>query len=256
MMAPIRPFTPNTARLPWTWGGSYQGDGMGITVQGMMTNMAVMTTHANNVAYVNVPGYQAKAVHIHAATNQPFLEVLNATQSLKHSTNTQVGRIRYTSYPYDLALEQEGYFQRFDPRTGRMILTRDGRMRLDGQGHLVGADGSYFLTRDGKPFVLKHLLQDPRNQMKISTEGEITLVHPFKNETVKAGVISVLRQDGRTVQESPRVMQGFIEDSNVMLQAEFTEIFPQKRYFEANRQMFLTNSDLMNRMVQELGRAQ
>ncbi|MFM7468869.1 MAG: hypothetical protein ACKO37_05170 [Vampirovibrionales bacterium] len=242
--------------VPWSWMGHTPGDGLGISVQAMMTHMTLMDTHTNNIAYYGTPGYQAKEARIYAAKNKTFTEFLGASYSTQERTNTDVGRIRYTSFTYDLALEEKGYFQKYNPITGQMDLTRDGRMKLDSEGRLVGNDGSYFLNREGTAIMLPHLLQDPKWQLGIDKQGVITLTHPYKNEVVKAGVLKTVREDGRTDGTPPTVLQGFVEDSNVMLQNEYIGIVPQKRYFEANRQMFLTNNDLMTKMVQELGRAQ
>jgi flagellar basal body rod protein FlgG len=243
-------------RVPWQWMGHASGDGLGITVQAMMTHMNLMETHTNNIAYYGTPGYQAKEARVYAAKNQTFTEFLHASHSTQQRTNTEVGRIRYTSYVYDLALEEKGYFQKYNPQTGQMDLTRDGRIRLDAEGRLIGNDGGYFLNREGTTIMLPHLLQDPKWQLQIDKQGVITLTHPYKNEVIKAGVLKTVREDGRTDGPPPPVLQGFVEDSNVMLQNEYIGIVPQKRYFEANRQMFLTNNDLMTKMVQELGRAQ
>mgnify|MGYP006200332063 CR=1 FL=1 len=72
---------------------------------------------------------------------------------------------------------------------------------------------------------------------------------------VRVGALGVVSQDGSTAAEVD-VKQGYVEDSNVYLQKEYTSIMPVRRQFEANRQLFIMQSDQLSKMIQELGRPQ
>ena len=66
--------------------------------------------------------------------------------------------------------------------------------------------------------------------------------------------ISVVSSEGVAVL-NPDIKQGYNEYSNVSLATEFLEIVPIKRNFDANRQMFIMQNNLLSSALQELGKA-
>ena len=66
--------------------------------------------------------------------------------------------------------------------------------------------------------------------------------------------LSVVSSNGVAVL-NPDIKQGYNEFSNVSLATEFLEIMPVKRNFEANRQMFIMQNNLLSQALQELGKA-
>jgi flagellar basal body rod protein FlgG len=56
--------------------------------------------------------------------------------------------------------------------------------------------------------------------------------------------------------EKVEILHLHTEDGNVMIQEEFMEMVPTRRYFEANSQVFKIQSESLQRLLQELGRAQ
>lgn len=225
----------------------YANDGLTISVKAMHTQMAVLGAHTDNIANYAVPGYQKKE-----AVVTSFAEYLGPN-AVDTATNTDIGRLRRSGQPLDFALNNKGYFQRLGA-TGGIDLSRDGRFKLDKDGFLRSLDNKQILSAAGKPIQFPYIPDDLDHSVKVSPSGEILLYDSKKGQALNIGRIGVANEQG-TVASDIDIKQGYVEDSNVMLQEEYMAIMPLRREFEANRQMFILQNDAVSRMIQELGRA-
>lgn len=226
---------------------SYQGDGMTISTRAMNATTTLMTVHTDNIAHFGLPGYQRRTPVVTS-----FVEYLGAN-AIDKSVDTQVGRIRKSGNPLDVALFTPGYFQKRLP-SGGVELTRDGRMRLDKDGALLSLDGRAILGADGAPIRFPVIPSHPERDILINDTGEIRVYDETTTRMRDVGRLGVVQQDGSAL-SAVDVRQGHVEDSNVMLQQEFVSILPLRRQFEANRQLFIMQSDTLSRTIQELGRS-
>lgn len=229
-------------------GYAYANDGLTISMKAMHTQMAMLNVHTDNIASYAVPGYQKKE-----AVVTSFAEYLGPN-AVDAATNTEIGRLRRSGEPLDLALNSKGYFQRLSA-TGAIDLSRDGRFELDKDGYLRSLDGKQVLSASGTSIKFPYIPTDMDKSVKISDNGDIHLYNSNTGKGVLVGRIGVANEQG-TIATDIDVKQGYVEDSNVMLQQEYMAIMPLRREFEANRQMFILQNDGISRMIQELGRAQ
>ncbi len=220
---------------------------MAIAVRGMSQQIHLMSYYTDNIAYADVPGYQRKV-----PVTTSFAEHMGM-KAVDTVNDTSVGRIYNTLRPLDLALNTKGYFQKLQA-DGRIELTRDGRMRLDKTGTLMSTDNLPILSREGKPIRFP-VIPDKLENIRINPEGVIEVLNPLAKTTQVVGQIGIASEDGSLTDEVD-VRQGHIEASNVFLHEEFVAIVGPKRNFQANRQMFLTHSQVLSRLIQEMGRAQ
>lgn len=227
---------------------TYDQDPMTIAVRGMTTQLHLLTYYADNIAYANTAGYQRKV-----PVTTTFAEHLGI-HGIDTVTDTSVGRINATGRPLDFALNTKGYFQKLQA-DGRVDLTRDGRFRLDKTGRLISDDGLPVLSRQGKPIQFPFIPNDLQKQVKVQPDGWIDVLNPATLETVRVAQIGVAQQDG-TMASDVDIRQGHSEDSNVFLHEEFVGMVGPRRNFQANRQMFLTQSQVLSRLIQEMGRTQ
>ena len=229
-------------------GHIYAHDGMTISMKAMHTQMSLLNIHTDNIASYAVPGYQKKNPVVTS-----FAELLgpNAVDS---ATSTEIGRLRKSGYPLDVALNSKGYFQKLNAYGG-VDLTRDGRFRLDKDGYLRAMDGKRILSAAGLPIKFSVIPEDLEKSVKITPNGEVKVYDSQKGTIVGMGTLGIANEQGAAAGEVD-VKQGYVEDSNVMLQDEYMAIMPLRREFEANRQMFILQNDNLSRMIQELGRAQ
>lgn len=226
----------------------YANDGLTISVKSMHTQMAMLNVHTDNIANFGIPGYQKKK-----AVLTSFAEYLGPN-AVDTATETEIGRLRRSGNPLDVALNTQGYFQKLSA-TGAIELTRDGRFHLDKDGFLRALDEKHVLSSAGTPIRFSIIPQDLEKQVKITPSGEVQVYEPRKGNMISMGKLGVANETGVAASEID-VRQGYVEDSNVMLQDEFVAIMPLRRQFEANRQMFILQNDALSRMIQELGRAQ
>ncbi len=225
------------------------GPGLAISSRGMNANLFQMSMHTDNISHFGVPGYHRKDPIV-----TQFAEYLGAN-GIDESTSEEIGRIRRSDNPLDVALNTPGYLQKVDPNTGRIDLTRDGRMSLDKNGNLLSLDGKPILSIEGTPIQLPHQPVAIKDDLKISDTGTISLLNRESGLTTEVASINVVTPDGQPVKDI-NMQQGHVEDSNVFLQNEFSRLLPLRRQFEANRQLFLIQSDALSRTIQELGRVQ
>ncbi len=227
---------------------SNDGDGMMIATRGMLATVKQIETHTTNIAHFGLPGYQRKE-----AVVTSFVEHLGAN-AVDEVVSTEIGRIRKSNNPLDFALRHPGYFQHMNT-SGSIELTRDGRMKLDKDGNLLSLAGHKILSDGGSPIQFTFIPKNPDRDITVSADGEIKVFHVKTQQMVNMGRIGVVSQTG-TIADKVDIRQGHVEDSNVYLQQEFTRVVPLRRQFEANRQIFITQSDVLSRTIQELGRPQ
>lgn len=226
----------------------YANDGLTISIKAMHTQMSLLNVHTDNIANYGVPGYQKKSPVLTS-----FAEVLGPN-AVDTATNTEIGRLRRSGYPLDVALNTKGYFQKLNAYGG-VDLTRDGRFQLDKNGYLKALDGKRILSASGLPIRLPYIPDNLEKELKINANGEILIYNTVKGNVTSVATLGVANEQGSAASEVD-VKQGYVEDSNVMLQDEYMAIMPLRREFEANRQMFIVQNDNLSRMIQELGRTQ
>jgi flagellar basal-body rod protein FlgF len=222
------------------------GDGLGISTRAMLTQMNIMNIHNENITHFGIPGYQQRKPVV-----TTFVEHLGP-QGVDQAVNTEVGRLHLTKNPLDVALNVKGYFQKLRP-TGEIELTRDGRFKLDKSGALLSLDNQPVLSASGSPITFKQPVNNPGKEVKFLPNGEVVFYNPLNQKTESMGRLGIVDDYGQPV-TTVQVAQGYAEESNVMLQEEFVGLMLPRRDFEANRQLFILQSDSLSRLVQELGR--
>jgi flagellar basal-body rod protein FlgF len=227
---------------------SYE-EGMTASVRSMTGDMQHLELLTENASKLGIPGYQANRV-----VRRPFVEHLGV-ESVEHVKDQRLGRLRQTGRGEDFALQTPGYFQILNPDRQTVTLTRDGRGQIDSNGFLVTATGEHFLDDAGSPVKFPNKPTDAGKQLKIDADGTLTFLDPKSGKITPHGRLSVVTESG---QRPDRVLitPMHLEEGNVTLQEEFLAILPVRRYFEANSQVFKMQSEALQRMLQELGRAQ
>ena len=68
---------------------------------------------------------------------------------------------------------------------------------------------------------------------------------------LKLLISGIVDKEG-TLADETDVRQGYIESSNVRSETEVMDLVPMKRNFQANRQMFITQNNMLNKTIQSL----
>ncbi len=160
------------------------------------------------------------------------------------------GSLQQTDAPLDLAVDGAGLFRVILP-TGEEVYTRAGAFQLSAEGEIVNADGytispGITITEDVTDITVNEsgeVIGTIDGQVTPSVLGQFELVK-FLNE---AGLESIgnnfyreTEASGPAIDGVPgdagfgRILQGFIEGSNVNAVIELTDLIRAQRAFEMN----------------------
>lgn len=224
-------------------GIQYIESGMTTSVRAMQVQSQLMGIGNDNIMGFDKVGYQRKEPVVSS-----FTEYLGV-DGISSAVDDKVGRLGQTSNPLDLAISKKGYFQT-QSKEG-IKLTRDGRFKLDKNGYLLSLDDSKVLSSSGTPIKFSRIPTSLKD-IKIDSNGKISA---FNNDTKKldsVGYIGVVNSNGVAV-INPEIRQGFNEYSNVNLENEFMALVPIRRAFDANRQIYMIESQNLTKAISELG---
>jgi flagellar basal-body rod protein FlgF len=219
---------------------------------------------AGNIANANTPGYRAERlvfsdflVRNRGRDVPPGAETVTFTQDRASYRDLAPGPITHTANTLDLALAGDGYFTVETPAGNR--LTRAGHFELNAEGNIVNSDGHALLDSFGQ----KIRLATADTAVTVSADGTIS------SENGRIGRIGVARpadpyrmkpEGGRlfasegTPQpvDSPKVIQGAIEQSNISPVLELTRMMREMREFEFTSKMVQSDSNRQQNAIDKL----
>ena len=226
-------------------GLNFVENGLTTSIRAMHLQQEQFAIHNENVEGFDKIGYQRKDPVVSS-----FSEWIGV-HGLSSAVDDSVGRITMTQKPLDFAIAEKGYFQYQTP--GGIKTTRDGRFSVDKEGYIKTEEGYNVLSDAGQPLKLPFIPNDIRD-MTVDRGGNINIVNREKGGQTYVGTFAVVSDDGVAVLD-PNVKQGYLEYSNVSLESEFMQIFPIRRNFDANRQMFIIQSNNLASAIEKLGSA-
>jgi len=247
---------------------------------GMYGQMKRMDTVANNLANADTPGFKRDVV-----VTQSFSDVMmhRIREYELRGFNTSnitgpaslgiivssvhrdfsAGSLQPTGGPLDLAVNGPGFFEvAFTNAAGEVVpmLTRSGNFTLSDGGVLTTLSGHAILGTGGGPITL------PNGDITIHENGMITVDGVFVDtiRIVDFEDHATLRAFGdnlySTTEESVeapfmgRVLQGYIETSNVNIVREMVEMISLSRAYEANARMVAIADQTLGQAVNEIAR--
>lgn len=224
-------------------GVSFCENGMRAAIRAMHVHSELIGMINENIAGFDKVGFQRREPIVSSMTE--FLGV----HGLSTTVDDQVGRIIASNNPLDIAIAQKGYFQIQTPNGVK--LTRDGRFKLDKEGNLLSLEDFPVLSDAGMPIKLP-CIPENIDKVRVDAKGKISVYNPSTNQLTDAGVLGVVDATGVAVL-NPDIKQGYNEYSNVALQNEFLKVKPIVSNFEANRQIFLIESNNLQKVISQLG---
>ncbi len=210
---------------------------------------AEMRAIANNIANANTTGFRAEGVtfaeHV-SALRGGFPSLSMATATVRQTVMTQ-GGMEMTGGPFDLAIEGEGFFMIQTP--GGQRLTRAGNFTPNQDGDLVTPEGFRVLDAGGAPV----FVPQGTGTVGIAADGTISADGAPIGQIgifVPNDPLRMTREDGTRfvptggVTQAPegRMLQGFLEESNVNPVLQIARMIEVQRAYELG-QSFLTNED-------------
>ena len=218
----------------------------------------------DNMVGSEVPGYRKSEAIVRGFP----LELESASRRLS-SVKPQVegtfyndiqGALVRSSSPLDLALGSEGYFV-VAGQWGEGY-TRDGRFRLDKDGRLLSVAGNYPVLGQNGPVVVT-----PGADVAFTTEGEIKVdgavvdrlrvAQPESQDGLDSINGSLFKKkDQYSVMkevDNPRVIQGFVETSNVNIVDQMMEMIVTERMYNLDTKIISTRDQNLTKAM-DLGK--
>lgn len=201
---------------------------------------------ANRLANAGTTGYKAESMS--------FDEMLQARMRI----DLRPGDVQQTGNTLDLAISGDGFFKVQTPQGDRY--TRNGTFSIDKDKYLVTQDGYKVLGESG-PIALdgaEITISDEGNIVVDGSQVEKLKIVTFKaTERLKKEGASFLSYTGNSADEKTpdqvSVQQGALEQSNVSVVNEMTNMIEATRSYESVQKIIQTYDEMDGKAVTEVG---
>lgn len=223
---------------------------------GLMSEMEMI---AHNMANISTTGFRREGMifseYVLGVEDGPSISMaFGNTRSVDLS---QAG-VSQTGGSFDFALQGEGFFQVQTP-TG-IMLTRAGSFTPSAAGELMTSDGYAVLDEGGSPIAV------PPNAKAIavardgtmSADGQpfarLGVVAPDDRTSLQHQMGTLFTAGATQPVETPQVLQGYLEESNVDAVSEVSRMIAVQRAYEMGQSFLDREDDRMKTVIQTLGR--
>lgn len=247
---------------------------------GMKSQQFNIDTISNNLANVNTTSYKVKRAefndlfyanikkaNVTEDGGKPVnLEVGHGVMAVATKSDFRVGSFMETQGTFDFAINGEGFFAVEMPN-GEMRYTRDGSFKLSVDGDeasLVTSDGYYVMSEDEDLITIDRELKDITvNEMGYiygeDADGESVemgrlMISSFMNpQGLKAegqNLYSTTQASGEATlleaeEMDTKIVQGYLETSNVQVVDEMVKMITAQRAYEINSKTISTADEMM-----------
>ena len=265
--------------------------GIYTAVSGALAQSAKIDTIANNIANANTPGFkkdqQLFREYLTSYEKQPTtLEVPKVPASVESffplnggdksfvdkagtSTSFAQGSLKLTGNPLDLAIEGDAFFEVLTP--GGPRFTRNGHFTQNSEGVVVTKDGFPLLKKEEEGITLEErmLRIPPNGKLTFTAQGDIfsggNNLGQLSMKTVtekdalhKQGnsLFSIRENFDNQVVDSKfyKIHQGAIEQSNVNVIKEMTDMISATRVFESAQKAIQAYDQMNQKLFNEVPR--
>jgi len=234
---------------------------------GMETQELNLDNIANNLSNANTAGFRSRRLQFEDLLYQNVvtpgapntqqtiipagLQVGLGARSAATEVIQQQGNLNSTGNPLDLAIQGAGFFQVLLP-SGEIAYTRAGNFAVDNVGNLVTQDGNQVqpgvtippdaltitIGNDGTVSVTEPGQQQPA---QVGTLQLATFQNPGGLDSIGQNLFTATAASGDPIVGTPggaeglgTIQQGYTEQSNVDVVAEFVNMILAQRSYEAN----------------------
>ncbi len=220
-------------------------------------------TIANNIANSNTLGYRSeKMIFDTYLMKNSKGEKIAFSHDVATVVDPSIGSFKTTNRDLDVAINGSGYFKVSTPQGVRY--TRAGNFLVDQTGALVNGQGYKVLDPNNQPITF----QDEDSQFKIAENG---LIKVGEEERGQIGVVrfnqeQLMEKAGHTLyrtaqpelpqEESVRLTQGVLEESNVVAVQEMTNMVETARSATTLSNLIRSADEMERGAVQKLSQSQ
>lgn len=219
---------------------------------GLMKEMQVV---ANNIANAATTGFKSEGIIFaeHIKRLPDAYGSMSMASAEARQTNQLQGTLSKTGGTFDLAIEGDGFFSVETPSGQR--LTRAGSFIPTPDGQIVTADGFPLLDQGGAPVFVPGdatsvaIGADGTLAVDGNPIGQIGVFTPEDPSTLQREDGVRFRVDGAVLpSETGRIVQGFLESSNVDPVGQIARMIEVQRAYEMG-QSFLEREDQRLRSI-------
>lgn len=246
---------------------------------GMSTQMKRLDVISNNLANVNTSGYK-KDDAIVSSFPEMLMTRINDTQNNlriptpigKVTLGAQVDEI-YTDFAqgafvrtderFNLAIQGEGFFLINTPN-GEERYSRDGTFLTDVNGQLKTKEGNSVMGNNGVVTLGEDFLTQAHEVFiddvgALIIDGEyidtIRMVNFEDNNSLQKVGDNLYQGNDNPVPFQGKIIQGYVEGSNVNSVTAMVDMIAVSRTYEANQKMIQVHDTLMGKAVNDVGKA-
>ncbi len=219
-----------------------------------------MDAIAHNIANVSTTGYRREGLIFseHVRSTGPGSDSLSMANADARNIGLSQGPMTQTNGTFDLAIEGDGFFLIEAPE-GQM-LTRAGAFTPDAGGELVAPDGARLLDGGGAPIFI------PPDARAVSVAADGTLSvdgEPFAqiglwnaadpNDLGRRAGSRFFPEGGVQPSEDGRILQGFLEGSNVEAVSEIARMIEVQHAYEQGQKFLEREDERVRAVIRTLG---
>jgi flagellar basal-body rod protein FlgG len=247
---------------------------------GMSAQQTNLDTIANNLANSATAGFRQRQVQFEdmiyqnlitpgsAQTQQTLsagLQVGLGTKSAASEVIMTQGDFNQTGNTLDIAIQGAGFFQVSRP-DGTIAYTRAGNFHMNNQGTIVTSDGDPILPAITVPSnatsitisqygVVSATLPGQTNAAQLGTMQLATFANPGGLNSVGSNLLEQTASSGNPITDTPggtsgmgTLQQGYLENSNVDVVAEFVQMILAQRAYESNSKVIHVADDMYSQI--------
>ncbi len=252
--------------------------GLYTAASGMILNNQQSDSIQKNIENLRNPGYRLESERVTSFPRLLVSRVRNSSGNSQSSENVALGimgtgvyadrkfysgepgDLRRTENNTDVAINSNGYFV-IDTLEGERY-TRNGHFQLDPAGMLRTPGGNMIMGMNGpigplpEDFVV-NLDGTIENKNTHEVIERLRIVNIDAENLQRDGLTNLylsLQEPTEAVPEDIRIHQGYVEESNVDLDAQMVKMLQVTRAYSANQKVVQTNDSLLQKAVNEIGR--
>lgn len=243
---------------------------------GMSAQQANLDTVANNLANSATAGFRQRRMQFEDMIYQNMITPGSPATTSTVAAGLQIGLgvrasateiiqtqgdFNQTGNQLDVAIQGGGFFQVQQP-DGTIAYTRDGSFHMNAQGTVVTAEGNQILPAITVPANATNLTISSYGVVSATLPGQTTpaqlgtiqlanFANPGGLNSLGSSLFQQTTASGNAVTDAPggtagvgTLQQGYLENSNVDVVAEFVQMILAQRAYESNSKVIKTADDM------------
>jgi flagellar basal-body rod protein FlgG len=252
---------------------------LSIGATGMAAQQMNIEVIANNIANLSTTGFKESRVEFQDLLYQNMRSVGSASSDtgtilpsglqvglgVRPAATYRIGSqgsLTTTNNPLDLAINGQGFFQVQLP-DGSLAYTRAGSLQLNSTGQIVTADGYNILPSITVPSTATAITVNQSGQVLASIAGQTNqqtlgqlqlanFINPAGLDAIGNNLLKETQASGTPITGNPQtisfgsLVQGSLEQSNVDVVTEVTNLISAQRAYEMNSKVINTADQMLN----------